>query len=107
MKRDFTYIDDIVRGVRLAVEKNYDCEIFNLGNNKSQNLMDVVNYIEKNLKLKATIKLLPMQLGDVKETHADIEKSVEMLGFNPKTSLKKGIKNFIDWYLEYNREKYV
>ncbi len=102
MKRDFTYIDDIVQGIRLAIDKNYNYEIFNLGNNKTQNLMDVVNCIEKNLNKKASVDFLPMQPGDVKRTNADIVKSIEMLGFNPKTNIKTGIKKFINWYLEYN-----
>ena len=102
MKRDFTYIDDIILGVRLAVEKNYACEVFNLGNNKSEDLMDIVKCIEKNLKLNAKINFLPMQPGDVEKTHANIDKSIEMLGFKPSVSIKEGIKNFIDWYLVYN-----
>jgi UDP-glucuronate 4-epimerase len=104
MKRDFTYIDDIVKGIRLAIDKNYNCEIFNLGNNKSEDLMDVVDCIEKNLNLKATLNFLPMQSGDVKNTNADINKSIKMLGFHPITNINAGIKNFINWYKKYNRE---
>ena len=74
MRRDFTYIDDIVQGIRLSIQKNYSCELFNIGNNKSEDLMDVIQYIESNLGLKATIKLLPMQPGDLEETCADINK---------------------------------
>ena len=102
MKRDFTYIDDIVEGIRLSIEKNYKCEIFNLGNNRSEDLMHVVSTIEENLNLKAKVEFLPMQPGDVKQTSADIDKSSKMLGYKPKTRIDVGIKKFIDWYKKYN-----
>ena len=101
MKRDFTYIDDIISGTRSAIEKNYKCEIFNLGNSKSENLMDLIGIIETNLGKKAQIEYLPMQLGDVKESLADIKKSTEKLGYNPITTINKGIPQFIKWYKEY------
>ena len=104
MKRDFTYIDDIIKGIRLAIDKNYKCEIFNLGNNKSEDLMDIVRYIEYNLELKAKIKLSPMQPGDVEQTYADIDKSIEMLGYNPDTNVDLGIKYFISWFKEYENK---
>ena len=103
MKRDFTYIDDIVTGTKLAIEKNHKCEIFNLGNNKSEKIMDFVKLIEKNFGKKAKIEMEAMQLGDVKETYADIEKSKEVLGYSPAINLDKGIKLFIDWYKKYNQ----
>jgi len=98
MKRDFTYIDDIVAGTRSAIDKNYKCEVFNLGNHKSEKLMDVIHLIEKHLENKAIIDFLPMQPGDVKESFADIEKSIDMLGYKPKVNVDVGIKSFIDWY---------
>ena len=98
MKRDFTYIDDIISGIRLAVEKNFKCEVFNLGNHKSEHLMDVVSLIEQNVGKKAIIDFQPMQPGDVPESFADIEKSIEMLNYKPKTNIDIGIKNFINWY---------
>ena len=101
MKRDFTYIDDIIRGTRSAIEKNYKCEIFNLGNSKSESLMELIDIIEKNLGKKAQIEYLPMQPGDVKESLADIKKSTEKLGYNPITTINKGIPKFIKWYKEY------
>ena len=97
MKRDFTFIDDIIGGTKAAIYKNYQCEIFNLGNHRSEKLMDIVYHIEKNLDKKAKIKFLPMQPGDVTESFADIEKSVKMLGFKPKTNVDEGIKFFIHW----------
>ena len=101
MKRDFTYIDDIIKGTRSAIEKNYKCEIFNLGNSKSESLMDLIGIIETNLGKKAQIEYLPMQLGDVKESLADIKKSTEKLGYKPITTINKGIPQFIKWYKEY------
>ena len=101
MKRDFTYIDDVIKGTRSAIEKNYKCEIFNLGNSKSESLMDLIGIIEKNLGKKAQIEYLPMQPGDVKESLADIKKSTEKLGYKPITTINKGIPQFIKWYKEY------
>tara|TARA_Y100001970_G_scaffold6667_1_gene7664 strand:+ start:2134 stop:3093 length:960 start_codon:yes stop_codon:yes gene_type:complete len=102
MKRDFTYIDDIVYGTRAALDKNYKYEIFNLGNHKSERLKDIISLIEKHLSKKAKIKKLPMQPGDVKRTFADIDHSIKMLNYQPQTSIEDGIPKFIDWYLEYN-----
>jgi len=101
MKRDFTYIDDIINGIEKAIIKNYKCEIFNLGNNKNYSLMNLINIIEKKLGKKAKIKFYPKQLGDVKETYANISKSKKMLNYNPKTRLDQGIENFINWYTKY------
>ena len=101
MKRDFTFIEDIIDGTRKAVEKNFKYEIFNLGNNRSENLMDVVSLIEENLRKKANIDFLPMQPGDVRESFADIKKSSSMLEYRPKTNIDLGIKKFIEWYKEY------
>ena len=98
MKRDFTYIDDIIAGTRLAIDNNYECEIFNLGNHKSEQLMIMIALIERDLGKKAEINFLPIQPGDVPESFADIEKSVEMLDFNPTTNIDTGIKRFIEWY---------
>ena len=103
MKRDFTYIDDIIAGTKMAIRKNYKCEIFNLGNHKSENLMDVVRLIEKNIDKKAKIEFLPMQPGDVPESYADIDKTKEYLNFNPKVNVDLGIEKFINWYKEYKK----
>jgi len=102
MKRDFTYIDDIIAGTRSAINKNYTCEIFNLGNHRSEELMDVVHLIEENLRKKAKIEFLPMQPGDIPESLADIEKSEEFLGFKPTTDISSGIEDFVKWYKDYN-----
>jgi len=103
MKRDFTYIDDIISGTRSAMENNYLCEVFNLGNQKSENLMDMIGIIEKNLDAKARIDFQPMQPGDVPESFADINKSIEMLDYSPTTDINVGIPQFIDWYKEYHK----
>ena len=101
MKRDFTFIDDIILGTKAAIEKNYSFEIFNLGNNKTVKLLDFIKVIENKLNKKAIINFQQMQLGDVKETYADIQKSKEKLGFEPKISIYEGIPKFIDWYKNY------
>ena len=104
MKRDFTYIDDIVTGTRAAINKNYKCEIFNLGNHRSEKLMDMIALIEKELNKKAIIEYQPMQPGDAQESFADIIKSTEKLKFSPNTTISDGIPNFIDWYKTYIME---
>ena len=105
MKRDFTYIDDIIFGTRSAIDKNYKCEIFNLGNHRSEQLMDVVTLIEKNLGKKAEIDFQPMQPGDVPESFADIERSIAMLNYQPLIDVDVGIKRLIDWYMNYFNKK--
>ncbi|MBI96377.1 protein CapI [bacterium] len=104
MQRDFTYIDDIINGVKLSIEKNYSCEVFNLGNSNSENLMDVVSLIEKNLNKQAIINYCPIQPGDVEKTFADIEKSEQMLGYKPTTNINIGVQEFISWYKKYNEK---
>ena len=101
MKRDFTYIDDIIAGTKAAINKNYQCEIFNLGNNKSEKLMDMIGFIEKELEKKAIYDFQPMQPGDIKESYADIEKTVSKLNYSPKISINGGIPKFISWYMNY------
>ena len=103
MLRDFTYIDDIVKGIEGAVnlKKNNNHKIYNLGNSHPEILSDFISIIEKNLNLKAKKKFLPMQPGDVKKTCADINESKRDLKFNPKTTIEKGIPLFISWYKNY------
>jgi len=101
MKRDFTYIDDIISGTKAAIEKNYKCEVFNLGNHKSEQLMDVISLIEENIGKKADVDFLPMQPGDVSESFADINKSIDMLNYKPTTNVDVGIKKLIKWYKEF------
>ena len=101
MKRDFTFIDDIISGTKAAIENNYNLEIFNLGNNKAVNLLDLINVIEDQLNKKAIINFHPIQLGDIKETYANISKSRNKLNFDPKIEISEGISIFIKWYKEY------
>jgi len=105
MKRDFTYVDDIVSGIVASLDKSYPHEIFNLGNSNTVDLMYFIERIEKELGKKAIKKMMPMQKGDVAETFADISKAQKMLGFRPKTSVDKGIKKFIAWYKKYYNVK--
>jgi UDP-glucuronate 4-epimerase len=101
MKRDFTYIDDIVNGIISSLNHPSRYEIFNLGNHRSENLMDFINLIEKYLGKKAKINFQPIQPGDVPETFADINHTREILGFEPATTIETGVKQFIDWYKNY------
>ena len=101
MQRDFTYIDDIVDGIRNTIDKDFNFEIFNLGNSKSEDLMTMIRIIEKELNIKANIVFKNMQAGDVFKTYADIKKSIKMLEFKPKVSLQIGLKKTIDWYKSF------
>ena len=101
MKRDFTYIDDIIDGTIAALQNPASYEIFNLGNSNAVALLDFIGVVEKELGRKAEKILLPMQPGDVAETRADIGKSREKLGFSPRTPLEAGIREFIEWYRSY------
>ena len=88
MERDFTYIDDIISGIRSSLEKNYKCEIFNLGNNKSEkNLMKMIKIVERNLEVDAKVKYMDIQPGDVKKTFADIDHSINRLDNSPNIQL--------------------
>jgi UDP-glucuronate 4-epimerase len=103
MRRDFTYVADIVKGVRAAIFADGldDYEVFNLGNNKSEHLMDMIGVLERSLGAVAEKEFLPLQPGDVPETAADIDKARAKLGFEPETSIDKGIPEFVAWYEEH------
>ena len=129
MKRDFTYIDDIVEGVlrvgnRFQVEQRLDSrsekreksgslvsslspltsdlyKVYNIGNNNPVELLDFIKAIEDKLGKKAKMELLPMQRGDVPATYADVDDLMRDVGFKPSTSIRDGIDRFIDWYLSY------
>ena len=101
MKRDFTYIDDIVDGTIAALDNPFKYEIFNLGNSKTVELMKLIEIIEEELGIVAKKRFLPLQPGDVPETYADIDKTKRLLGFNPKTSIRSGIRRFLSWYRGY------
>ncbi len=101
MKRDFTYIDDIVSGIISSIDTPFRYEIFNLGNNRPENLEQFISVIEEELGIKAIKEYLPMQPGDVPVTYADIDHSREKLGYEPVTSLREGMGKFIKWYREH------
>ncbi len=101
MQRDFTYIDDIVAGTVAALDLEAPCEIFNLGNHRPEKLSRFVEILESLLGKKANTVLAPMQPGDVPITYADIERSTQLLGYHPQTSLEKGLSIFVEWYLKH------
>lgn len=101
MKRDFTFIDDIVTGTIAAIDNPKSYEIYNLGNHQSEELGKFIELIEKNLGKEAKKNFLPLQPGDFLENFADIDKAKKDLKFEPKTSIEEGIKKFVDWYKEY------
>lgn len=106
MRRDFTYIDDIVRGTTAAIDLGGANETFNLGNNAPIDLFYLIQLLEEGLGKKAVKEMMPMQMGEVRETYADISKSQQMLGFQPSMALEEGIRRFLEWYRAYtNRNK--
>ena len=100
MKRDFTYIDDIVAGVVAALfsDRLEPCEILNLGNHRAEPLLKLISLIEAEMGVEAKKELLPMQPGDVKESFADVAAAHAKLGFEPTTPLEQGIRSFVKWY---------
>ena len=100
MRRDFTYIDDIVQGTLSAIDLSASFEIFNLGNNHPHSVLEMVRILESALGKKAIMEFHPAPRGEVPETYADIAKSQSLLGFYPKTSLEEGLAQFVDWYTE-------
>ena len=106
--RDFTFIDDITNGIISALNYRFSIKrsnhiILNLGNNNPVSVNDMIKTLEKILSMKAKKKYLPMQLGDVKDTFADIEQSRNLLAYEPKTSLEEGLKSFTSWYKRYKK----
>lgn len=122
MKRDFTYIDDIIEGVVRVMNKIPSGEhawtgkkpdpassfapyrIFNIGNNQPVELMDFIAVLEDKLGKKARMRLLPLQPGDVPETYADVNDLMDEVGFKPGTSIREGIDKFVEWYREYYKK---
>ena len=102
MKRDFTYVDDIVQGIFGLLDQIPEGdEIFNIGYGKQVGLMEFITEIEKNLGRTAEKNMLPMHPADSKETWSDTSKLYNLTGYNPKTSVVDGVKEFIDWYKSY------
>ena len=100
MFRDFTYVDDIVAGIKacLFTDGLNPYEVFNLGNNRTEELMRLIQLIEQELGREAEKTFLPMQDGDVKATYADIDISRQKLGYDPKTPIDVGVPRFIEWF---------
>jgi UDP-glucuronate 4-epimerase len=119
MRRDFTYVDDVVEAVVRLVDRpaapnpqwsgdrpdpatsSAPYRIYNIGNNQPVELLHVVAELEKCLGKKARRELLPMQPGDVPETYADVDDLIRDVGFRPSTPVETGIRNFVDWYRAY------
>ena len=105
MKRDFTYIDDIVSGIIAALRRLKGFKVYNLGNNRPVTLNRFIRAIEAACGRKAKIKYLPLQPGDVLKTAADISESKNDLKFSPKIDIEEGMKKFVDWHEEYYGKK--
>ncbi len=119
MKRDFTYIDDIVEGVIRVLDKvptgnpvwsgdhpdpgtsRAPYKIYNIGNNNPVRLMDFIGEIEKHIGIAAEKTFLPMQAGDVPATYADVDDLIMDIGFKPSTTIEIGIARFVDWYRHF------
>ena len=108
MERDFTYIDDIVEGIIKVLDnkpkispKKPPYNLYNIGNSKPINLLHFIECIEKEIGKKAIKQFEPIQAGDVTTTYADVDKLISDFGYAPKTPIKVGIRNFVDWYLSY------
>lgn len=119
MKRDFTYIDDIVEAIiRLqdvipeansewTVENGSPAtssapyRVYNIGNSSPVELMDYISALEEALGIEAKKNMMPMQAGDVLETSAETQPLYDLVGFRPETSVKDGVKNFVEWYREF------
>ena len=109
MERDFTFIDDIVNGVVNVVEKDItnreNYKIYNIGNNKTVSLITFIKTIEKTMNKKALKNMMPMQMGDVLTTWANIEEMKKDYKYLPKTDLEIGILKFVKWFENYYNEK--
>jgi len=118
-RRDFTYIDDIVEGVSRVLEKpaaanldwtsqnpdpgssNVPWRVYNIGNNQPVELMSYISALEKSLSIKANMRLLPLQDGDVPDTYANIEDFIKDFDYKPQTSIEDGVQNFVKWYKDF------
>lgn len=102
--RDFTYIDDIIAGIASVIDKTPSyIQTYNLGNNQSKSILNLINILENNIGKKAKIKFTKAPKTEMINTYADISKSISDFGYNPKTSLTQGIENFVSWYKSYHK----
>ncbi len=104
MQRDFTYIDDIITGTLGALfsDKLKQYEIFNLGNNRSENLLEMIQVLGEALGVEPIMEMCPMQPGDVPSTWAEVDSARVKLGYEPTTPIQVGIPKFIHWFREYH-----
>jgi len=103
--RDYTFIDDIIAGVRAAIDytgSNY--EVINLGESRTVDLRELISLIEKEMGATAKIDRLPLQPGDVPRTFADVTKARRLLGYNPQTPMEEGIRRFVEWFREQTED---
>ncbi len=98
-RRDYTYIDDIIAGVRAAIDyRTSNYEVINLGESRTVELRELISLLEKVLGMKAQIDRQPLQPGDVPQTFADVKKARLLLGYDPQTQIEDGIRKFIEWF---------
>src|SRR5215204_88787 len=100
-RRDYTYVDDIIAGVRAAMDyEGAAYEVFNLGESRTVELRELIALIERELGQKARIDRQPPQPGDVPQTFADVSKARRLLGYDPRTNIEEGIRRFVEWFKE-------
>jgi UDP-glucuronate 4-epimerase len=98
-RRDYTYITDIIAGVRAAIDYEASSyEVFNLGESRTVTLRELISLLEKELDREAIIDWQPMQPGDVPQTFADITRARRLLGYDPQTQIEEGIRRFVEWF---------
>jgi UDP-glucuronate 4-epimerase len=125
MQRDFTYVDDIIEGLVRIIQsppkENQDFDraapdpgssyapykIYNIGNNKPVQLMELIQVLEQCLGMEAKKEFLPMQPGDVASTYANVDSLITEMGFQPKTSIDVGVKKFVEWYREHYSNRFM
>lgn len=103
MRRNFTYIDDIVSGILVTLDANLSYAVMNIGGDRDEALLDYIAAVERTTGKQAKKKMLPMQPGDVPSTVADITK-LRKMGWKPTTRIETGIQNFVNWYKEYHNK---
>lgn len=104
-RRDYTFIDDIISGVRAAIDyQDSDYEVINLGESRTVELRELISLIENELGTTAKIDRQPLQPGDVPQTFADITKARHLLDYNPQTQIEAGIRSFVEWFRKENPE---
>lgn len=119
MKRDFTYIDDVIEGLIRVIDtlpvgdihnksdalnpvaSRAPSRIYNIGNNKTVELLDFIHVLEDCIGKKASMNMLPIQSGDMKATFADVDALEKAVGFNPSTTIETGLQKFVDWYQQF------